>query len=406
MRGKKWEGVGIVILFFLLTIPWWYHTRHTRSLEPPAHVPPRQTSLPTSKIPPPKSAVKSPTSDIIPKAKTRHQSDINSTSKIQHSKFSDIPLPAPGDLRNLDRSDLLPRLIYIPPGDRAEIFASLKRQGLPLWGLDRFLLLPSRITPGWIRLKIPLSLTEFFRRINEFPRERTRRVVMYSGDSLDDFIRQFSRQTRLPKRALFEEYFRYSPYIDGGILAGYYRLPYRLNPAAALAYLTGESEKRFRALAQQYLGRYEPAEFKRYLIIASIIQRETWRAKEMPRIASVIYNRLRRGMKLQIDATLNYGPYSHVKVTPERIRRDNSRFNTYKFKGLPPEPLGSVTLSALKAALQPAQSNDLYFVRDTDGFHRFAPDYATHLAHISRIKAKSAPADSNTTDKNPPAALP
>jgi UPF0755 protein len=256
--------------------------------------------------------------------------------------------------------------------------------------LDRYLLLPAGIRPGWIRLDRAYSLAEFFRRINEFPREKTRRVVMYSGDSMEDFIRHFSRQTLLPKRALYEEYFRYSPYIDGGILAGYYRLPYRLSPGPAMAYLTGESEKRFRKLAEEYLGAYDPASFKRYLIIASIIQRETWHPEEMARIAAVIANRLKKGMRLQIDATLNYGPYSHVKVTPERIRRDTSRFNTYKFKGLPPEPLGSVTEAALRAALRPAETEDLYFVKNITGTHDFAPDYAAHLANISRIKAERA----------------
>ena len=213
---------------------------------------------------------------------------------------------------------------------------------------------------------------------------------MYSGDSLDDFIRHFSRQTGLPKQALFEEYFRFSPYIDGGIIAGYYRLPYRLTPGPAMAYLTGESEKRFRRLAERYLGSYNPADFKRYLIIASIIQRETWHPEEMGHIASVIFNRLKRGMRLQIDATLNYGPYSHQAVTPRRIRRDTSRFNTYKFKGLPPEPLGSVTPEALIAALSPTETPDLYFVQNIFGTHDFTPDYATHLANISRIKAQRA----------------
>jgi UPF0755 protein len=298
--------------------------------------------------------------------------------------------PSPATLRNLTRRGTLPRLVYIPDGNASRIFDSLRRQGLPLWITDRYLLFPERIRPGWIRLDAPLSLAEFFRRINDFPRERTRRVVMYSGDSLDDFIRKFSRQTLLRPEDLFEEYFRHSPYVDGGILAGFYRLPYRLSPGPAMAYLTEKSEERFGSLAREYLGAYDPSAFKRHLIIASIIQRETWHKEEMPRIAAVITNRLRRGMKLQIDATLNYGPYSHRIVTPERIRRDTSRFNTYKFKGLPPEPLGSVTEAALRAALKPAETDVLYFVKNIYGTHDFARTYAEHLANISRIKAERA----------------
>ena len=303
---------------------------------------------------------------------------------------SEPPPFKPANLRHLTQKGLLPPLVYIPEGSTGEIYDSLKRQGLPLWITDRFLLLPSHIKPGWIRLDDSISLAEFFRRINSLPREKTRRVVMYSGDSLDDFIRQFSRQTRLDPKELFDAYFRYSPYIDGGILAGYYRLPYRLEAGPAMAYLTEESRRRFARLAEEYLGQYDPESFKRYLIIASIIQRETWHTHEMPLIAAVIENRLRRGMKLQIDATLNYGPWSHVPVTPERIRSDSSRFNTYKFKGLPPEPLGSVTEAALRAALHPAESDVLYFVKNAKGTHDFAVSYTQHLANISRVKAAKA----------------
>jgi len=293
---------------------------------------------------------------------------------------------------------MLPRLVYLPIGDRGEIFASLKRQGLPLWFSDRFLL-PSRIKPGWIRLSRSISLKEFFAKINDFPREKTRRVVMYSGDSLDDFIGQFSRQTDLPPRELFEEYFRFSPYLDGGILAGYYRLPYRLSPGPAMAYLTEKSEKEFRNISRRYLGHYDPAEFRRYLIIASIIQRESWHPEEMPKIAAVIYNRLKRNMKLQLDATLNYGPWSHKPVTPHRIRSDKSRFNTYRYRGLPPIPLGSVTPAALKAAFQPAKIDALYFVKGTKGYHIFSRTFSQHQAIIARLRQRKSPArpDGNTT---------
>ena len=361
----RWKRIGIllvVLLGTLLSTLWWYHSRHDRSLEPLPQVRSRPTPALTTPVPTQRPRTPPP----------------------------ELSGPNPAELRDLTRSEKWPRLIYIPQGGSATIFASLKRQGLPLWGLDRFLLLPSKVRPGWIRIEAPISLKEFFEQINDFPREKTRRAVMYSGDSLDDFIRKFSRQTRLDKKALYEAYFRFSPYIEGGILAGFYRLPYRLTPGPAMAYLTEKSEEAFRKLAERYLGEYDPAAFKRYLIVASIIQRESWKAEEMPLIAAVIYNRLKRGMKLQMDATLNYGPWSHRRITPERIRRDTSRFNTYRYKGLPPEPIGSVTIDALKAALTPAKTEDLYFVRNIYGTHDFAATYAGHLANISRIKAQRA----------------
>lgn len=84
----------------------------------------------------------------------------------------------------------------------------------------------------------------------------------------------------------------------------------------------------------------------------------------MPIISSVIRNRLKKGMKLQMDGTLNYGKYSHEKVTPQRIRSDNSSYNTYKFSGIPKEAVCNVSFEAIKAAIFPAKTEYLYFVRD------------------------------------------
>ncbi|WP_456431636.1 endolytic transglycosylase MltG [Nitratifractor sp.] len=284
---------------------------------------------------------------------------------------------------NPTKRHALPPLVYILSSDPASVIESFQRQGIDVWSGD-YLFLPSPVRPGWIRPPAGISVHEFLRRINDFPREKTRRVVMYAGDSLDDFIPRFARQTRMDPKALLEEYYRHSPYIEGGILAGYYRLPYRLSPAPAMAYLTETSERTFREISERHLGRYDPAEFRRYLIIASIIQRETWRRSEMPKISAVIYNRLAKNMKLQLDATLNYGPWSHKKVTPERIRTDRSRFNTYRYYGLPPLPLGSVSESALEAAFRPAKTDALYFVRGKNGRHIFSRTYTQHESWIHR----------------------
>jgi UPF0755 protein len=107
----------------------------------------------------------------------------------------------------------------------------------------------------------------------------------------------------------------------------------------------------------------------------------------MPLISSVIYNRLEKGMKLQMDGTLNYGPYAHTIVTPERIRNDTSEYNTYKHRGLPPHPLSTVTLDALKATMKPASSDYLFFMLNENGTHNFAASYDTHLENIRAFRA-------------------
>ena len=75
----------------------------------------------------------------------------------------------------------------------------------------------------------------------------------------------------------------------------------------------------------------------------------------MPIIASVVHNRLKKNMALQMDGTLNYGKYSNSVVTTDRIRNDETSYNTYKNKGLPKDPVCAVSLDAIKAAIFPVK---------------------------------------------------
>ena len=87
-----------------------------------------------------------------------------------------------------------------------------------------------------------------------------------------------------------------------------------------------------------------------------------------------------------MDGTLNYGKYVRTIVTPERIRTDKSRYNTYKYKGLVPAPLSSVSIEALQAAVSPSESNYLFFVLDKKGKHVFAETYQKHLKNVKVFK--------------------
>lgn len=119
------------------------------------------------------------------------------------------------------------------------------------------------------------------------------------------------------------------------------------------------------------------------IILASIVQKEAANIEEMPLIASVIFNRLKKGMPLQMDGALNYQEFSHAKVTKERIKTDNTPYNTYKFKGLPKNPVGSVSLEAIRAVVFPKKTNFLYFVKMPDKKHAFSATYKEHLKNIN-----------------------
>ena len=106
--------------------------------------------------------------------------------------------------------------------------------------------------------------------------------------------------------------------------------------------------------------------------IASMIEREARIAEERPLVSSVIYNRLGIGMKLEIDATIEYVIQENRPRLLNSDLKVESPYNTYKYAGLPPGPIASPGLASLQAAAAPAQTDYLYYVlTGTDGSHTF-----------------------------------
>jgi len=135
--------------------------------------------------------------------------------------------------------------------------------------------------------------------------------------------------------------------------------------------------------------------FNEIIIIASLIEREARLEQDIPLIASVILNRLRIGMKLDIDATVQYalGYQSKEKtwwkkdLTLEDLDV-NSPYNTYKNNGLPPEPICNPGLSAINAVLNAPDTEYLFYVADKDGRSHFGKNIDEHNANIIRYLNK------------------
>jgi uncharacterized YceG family protein len=108
------------------------------------------------------------------------------------------------------------------------------------------------------------------------------------------------------------------------------------------------------------------------LKIASMVERETVAPAERRLVAAVIYNRLHAGMQLQIDATLRYGLHipGTKSITQSELASDNA-YNTRKFFGLPPTPIGNPGLASIQAAAHPAKFDYLYYARKPDKIHHF-----------------------------------
>lgn len=133
------------------------------------------------------------------------------------------------------------------------------------------------------------------------------------------------------------------------------------------------------------------------ITLASIVQKETPLAREMPIVASVYLNRLNKGMRLQADPTVVYaltnglGDMQGAPLLRGHLKME-SPYNTYRNKGLPPSPIANVGQGAIRAVLNPAETNFLFFVADGRGGHRFSRDYEEHKknhADWRKIKNKT-----------------
>ena len=103
-----------------------------------------------------------------------------------------------------------------------------------------------------------------------------------------------------------------------------------------------------------------------------MVERETVAPEERRLVAAVVYNRLARDMPLGIDATLRYGlGIQGTRPLKASDLRSNSPYNTRRFKGLPPTPIGNPGLPSMRAAARPAAVDYLYYVRKPDGIHHF-----------------------------------
>jgi UPF0755 protein len=174
---------------------------------------------------------------------------------------------------------------------------------------------------------------------------------------------------------------------EGSLAPGGYEVDRGTERGALIAQMT---EKQAAILAEAWAGRSEGLPYdtpEEALIMASIVEKETGIAEERAKVASVFINRLQQGMRLQTDPTVIYGITKGEGALGRGLRQSELRretpYNTYVIDGLPPTPIANPGAEAIKAAVNPDQTDFLFFVADGSGGHAFAATLDEHNANVA-----------------------
>ncbi|MBN9415817.1 MAG: endolytic transglycosylase MltG [Candidatus Eremiobacteraeota bacterium] len=177
--------------------------------------------------------------------------------------------------------------------------------------------------------------------------------------------------------------------LEGYLLPDTYEFPYKCDEKVVLKRFTDEFRGRVVPLWERRKAKSPLKTLREVVILASLIEREAQVPQERPIIAGVYVNRLKVGMMLQCDATIQYALGKQKAVLLYSDLELDSPYNSYKHYGLPPGPIANPGMSSLEAAMAPTPSKYFYYVRDdvkNDGSHRFARTDAEHNANIARYQ--------------------
>ena len=169
--------------------------------------------------------------------------------------------------------------------------------------------------------------------------------------------------------------------LEGYLLPGEYLVYERSDPREVITIIHNEFKK-FVKDSLNFNAHQKRFSLHEIVTLASIVEGETNKVSEMPTIAGVYYNRLRIGMKLQADPTIQYIQSNGWKRLNHQDLKLDSPYNTYKYYGLPPGPINNPGRDALKAAFYPEENKYLFFVADGTGGHNFAKNYSQHLRYV------------------------
>jgi len=255
----------------------------------------------------------------------------------------------------------------------------------------------NKLKPGIYQVNSRLSLKDIYDKLIEGSKDF--KVTIPEGQTALEVAQNMKRRYNTFDVNHFMELINSPAYakqlgIDAPTLEGYlYPSTYYFGPGMKEEELIKLMVGTFKTKVQETLGDMSTSDgvtFHGHVIIASLIEREARMDEDRPLIASVIFNRLNRGIPLQIDATVNYAlkDWRRLNYTDYKV---DSPYNTYTHKGLPPGPIASPRIESLEATFNVPETKYLYYVYKGDGHHAFAETYAQHMANVGRyIKERNA----------------
>jgi len=171
---------------------------------------------------------------------------------------------------------------------------------------------------------------------------------------------------------------------EGVYFGDTYLIPYDQPPAQVAARIRTRFEEKFAPYAAELAEKN--VTWSEALIMASLIEREAAK-NDKALVSGILWNRINDGMRLQVDATLQYVRGTEGNWWPAPRPEDkqlDSPFNTYKYAGLPPHPIASPSVESIEAALNPEDTACLYYLHDPDGVIHCSANYAGHVSNVNR----------------------
>jgi UPF0755 protein len=172
---------------------------------------------------------------------------------------------------------------------------------------------------------------------------------------------------------------------EGYLFPATYPLDEKTTPEQLLRAMAETAHKKFNRAPITAGAERNAMNVYQAVTIASIVQAEAATKDDMGKVARVIFNRLERGMPLQMDSTINYALGRATLRTSVKDTRLDSPYNSYQRMGLPPTPIDNPGEEAMRAAIDPTPGDWLYFVTVKPGDTRFTADYAEHQRNVAEF---------------------